>query len=160
MGCDICIPKVFNFMECIFLLFLQQRINPPVLPEEIESFSKKENGALNANRGYWRKITSNYNRNGFGSSITKIQEVKNIIKKNGNNEIKTLLHSTYRRQYDIVFEPKYRRSLERLYTPFGINTTVRKCSTIHGISQGKKYIDDFRPTHKFKLQVWETPFLV
>ncbi len=26
-----------------------------------------------------------------------------------------------------------------------------KCSTIHGISQGKKYIDDFRPTCKFKV---------
>ena len=32
-----------------------------------------------------------------------------MIKKNGNNEIKTLSHSTYRRQYHIVFAPKYRR---------------------------------------------------
>ena len=32
-----------------------------------------------------------------------------MIKKNGNNEIKTLSHSTYRGQYHIVFAPKYRR---------------------------------------------------
>ena len=32
-----------------------------------------------------------------------------MIKKNGNNEIKTLSHSTYRCQYHIVFAPKYRR---------------------------------------------------
>ena len=32
-----------------------------------------------------------------------------MIKKNSNNEIKTLSHSTYRCQYHIVFAPKYRR---------------------------------------------------
>ena len=32
-----------------------------------------------------------------------------MIKNNGNNEIKTLTHSTYRCQYHIVFAPKYRR---------------------------------------------------
>ena len=32
-----------------------------------------------------------------------------MIKKNGNNEIKTLSYSTYRCQYHIVFAPKYRR---------------------------------------------------
>lgn len=32
-----------------------------------------------------------------------------MIKKNGNNEIKTLSHSTYRCQYHIVFAPKYRK---------------------------------------------------
>ena len=32
-----------------------------------------------------------------------------MISKNGNNEIKTLSHSTYRCQYHIVFAPKYRR---------------------------------------------------
>lgn len=104
-----------------------------------------------------------------------------MIKKNGNNEIKTLSHSTYRCQYHIVFAPKYRRKeiygklrkdigeiIRKLceqkgveiieaeackdhHTPFGINTTVHKCSTIHGISQGKKHIDDFRPTRKFKV---------
>lgn len=31
-----------------------------------------------------------------------------MIKKNGNNEIKTLSHSTYRCQYHILFAPKYR----------------------------------------------------
>ncbi|MCI9146540.1 MAG: IS200/IS605 family transposase, partial [Eubacterium sp.] len=31
-----------------------------------------------------------------------------MIKKNGNNEIETLSHSTYRCQYHIVFAPKYR----------------------------------------------------
>lgn len=32
-----------------------------------------------------------------------------MIKKNGNNEIKSLSHSKYRCQYHIVFAPKYRR---------------------------------------------------
>ena len=32
-----------------------------------------------------------------------------MFKKDGNNEIKTLAHSTYRCQYHIVFAPKYRR---------------------------------------------------
>ena len=32
-----------------------------------------------------------------------------MFKKDGNNEIKTLSHSTYRCQYHIVFAPKYRR---------------------------------------------------
>ena len=32
-----------------------------------------------------------------------------MLKKDGNNEIKTLSHSTYRCQYHIVFAPKYRR---------------------------------------------------
>ena len=32
-----------------------------------------------------------------------------MISKNGNNEIKTLSHSTYICQYQIVFAPKYRR---------------------------------------------------
>lgn len=34
-----------------------------------------------------------------------------MISKNGNNEIKTLSHSTYRCQYQIVFAPKYRRKV-------------------------------------------------
>ena len=34
-----------------------------------------------------------------------------MIKKDGNNEIKTLSHSTYRCQYHIVFAPKYRRQI-------------------------------------------------
>ena len=32
-----------------------------------------------------------------------------MFKKDGNNETKTLSHSTYRCQYHIVFAPKYRR---------------------------------------------------
>ncbi len=32
-----------------------------------------------------------------------------MFKKDGNNEIKTLSHLTYRCQYHIVFAPKYRR---------------------------------------------------
>ena len=76
----------------------------------------------------------------------------------GNNDIKALAHSTYRCQYHIVFAPKYRRQViygkikkdvgeilrklceqkkvQRSYTSFGINTTIFKCSTIYGISQG------------------------
>ena len=50
-----------------------------------------------------------YNRNGLAAALLKYKEVKNMFKKDGNNEIKTLAHSTYRCQYHIVFAPKYRR---------------------------------------------------
>ena len=55
------------------------------------------------------KITSKYNRNGLAAALLKYRRLKTMIKKNGNNEIKTLSHSTYRCQYHIVFAPKYRR---------------------------------------------------
>ena len=55
------------------------------------------------------KITSEYNRNGLAAALLKYRRLKTMIKKNGNNEIKTLSHSTYRCQYHIVFAPKYRR---------------------------------------------------
>ena len=55
------------------------------------------------------KITSKYNRNGLTAALLKYRRLKTMIKKNGNNEIKTLFHSTYRCQYHIVFAPKYRR---------------------------------------------------
>ena len=55
------------------------------------------------------KITSKYNRNGLTAALLKYRRLKTMIKKNGNNEIKTLSHSTYRCQYHIVFAPKYRR---------------------------------------------------
>ena len=38
--------------------------------------------------------------------------------------------------------------------------TAFKCSTIHGISQGEKYVDDIRPTCESKVQVWQPSFLV
>jgi len=41
--------------------------------------------------------------------LLKTRRFKTMISKNGNNEIKTLSHSTYRCQYHIVFAPKYRR---------------------------------------------------
>ena len=50
-----------------------------------------------------------YNRNGLATALLKCKEVKNMFKKDGNSEIKTLAHSTYRCQYHIVFAPKYRR---------------------------------------------------
>ncbi len=49
------------------------------------------------------------NRNGLAAALLKYRRLKTMIKKNGNNEIKTLSHSTYRCQYHIVFAPKYRR---------------------------------------------------
>ena len=55
------------------------------------------------------KLTSEYNRNGLATALLKYKEVKNMFKKDGSNEIKTLSHSTYRCQYHIVFAPKYRR---------------------------------------------------
>lgn len=45
------------------------------------------------------------------------------------------------------------RSVQRPYTPFGINTTISRYSTIYDVSQGEKYADDFRPTCKSKVQV-------
>ena len=104
-----------------------------------------------------------------------------------NNEIKSTAHSKYRCQYHIVFAPKYRRkeiygklkkdigailrklkgsrnirsrSMPRPYTYAGEYPTTHKYSTIHGISQGEKYTDDFRPTCKFKIQIWLKKFLV
>ena len=84
----------------------------------------------------------------------------------GNNDIKTLAHSTYRCQYHIVFAPKYRRQIiygkikkdvgeilrklceqkkveiieaeackDHIHLLVSI-TTIFKCSTIYGISQG------------------------
>ena len=55
------------------------------------------------------KETSKYNRNGLAAALLKYRRFKTMISKNGNNEIKTLSHSTYRCQYHIVFAPKYRR---------------------------------------------------
>ena len=113
-----------------------------------------------------------------------------MIKNSEKNDIKTLSHSTYRCQYHIVFAPKYRRkeiygkikkryrrniakivrtersknhrgrSVQRPHTPFGVNPTVHKCSTIYGISQGEKHANDFRPTRKSKIQIWQPTFLV
>jgi len=89
-----------------------------------------------------------------------------MFKKDGNNEIKTLAHSTYRCQYHIVFAPKYRRKeiygklkkdigeiLRKLCEQKGVEIIEAeackdhihllvsippyfKCSTIYGISQG------------------------
>ena len=50
--------------------------------------------------------------------------------------------------------------MTRPYTYAGEYPTAHKYSTIHGISQGEKYIDDFRPTCKFKIQIWLKKFLV
>lgn len=55
------------------------------------------------------KKTSKYNRNDLAAALLKYRRFKTMISKNGNNEIKTLSHSTYRCQYHIVFAPKYRR---------------------------------------------------
>ena len=86
--------------------------------------------------------------------------------KNTGNEIKSSAHSKYRCQYHIVFAPKYRRKdiveiLRKLCAqkwggnnrsrgmsgphPYASKySTAYKCSTVHGISQGKKYFDDIR----------------
>jgi len=55
------------------------------------------------------KETSKYNSTGLAAALLKYRRFKTMISKNGNNEIKTLSHSTYRCQYHIVFAPKYRR---------------------------------------------------
>ena len=98
-----------------------------------------------------------------------------------NNEIRSSAHSKYRCQYHIVFAPKFRRkeiygklkkdigqilrklceqkkcsnnrsrSMPRPYTYAGEYPTAHKYSTVYGISQGKKYINDFRPTREFKV---------
>ena len=55
------------------------------------------------------KETSKYNSTGLAAALLKYRRFKTMISKNGNNEIKTLSHSTYRCQYHIVFAPKYCR---------------------------------------------------
>ena len=50
--------------------------------------------------------------------------------------------------------------MPRPYTYAGEYPTAHKYSTVYGISQGKKYIDDFRPTRKFKIQIRLKKFLV
>lgn len=97
-----------------------------------------------------------------------------MFKKDGNNEIKSTSHSKYRCQYHIVFAPKYRRKeiygtlkkdigviLRKLCEQKGVEiiqaeacvrpcayvgkySTVYECSTVYGISQGKKQPDDLR----------------
>jgi len=92
--------------------------------------------------------------------------------RNTENEIKSSAHSKYRCQYHIVFAPKYRRkeiygklrkdigeilrklceqkggennrsrSMSGSHTYARKYSTAHKCSTVYGISQGKKYIDD------------------
>ena len=49
-----------------------------------------------------------------------------MFKKDGNNEIKTLSHSTYRCQYHIVFAPKYRRKEIYGQLKKDIGTIIRK----------------------------------
>ena len=39
-------------------------------------------------------------------------------------------------------------------------STASKCSTIHGISQGKKHANDIRSSRKSQIQVWESALLV
>ena len=90
------------------------------------------------------------------------------MKNKNNNEIKHTAHSTYRSQYHIVFAPKFRRKeiygnlkedigeiLRKLCeqkkveiieaeacqdhnTYANMYSTISKCITIHGISQGEK----------------------
>ena len=52
------------------------------------------------------------------------------------------------------------RSMPRPYTYAGDYPTAHKYSTVYGISQGQKYIDDFRPTCEFKVQIRLKKFLV
>lgn len=104
-----------------------------------------------------------------------------------NNEIRSSAHSKYRCQYHIVFAPKFRRKeiygklkkdigqilqkiceqkdvqiIEAEACPDHIHEypTAHKYSTVYGISQGQKYIDDFRPTCEFKVQIRLKKFLV
>ena len=46
------------------------------------------------------------------------------------------------------------RSVFRPHTYAGEYSTPHKYSTIHGISQGEKYIDDIRQTFELEIQVW------
>ena len=97
--------------------------------------------------------------------------------KENNNEIRSSSHSKYRCQYHIVFAPKYRRKEIYGHIKRDIGEILRKLceqknvviieaeacidhihmlvsnkySTIYGISQGKKYADDFRSTRTFEI---------
>lgn len=56
-----------------------------------------------------------------------------MIKKNGNNEIKTLSHSTYRCQYHIVFAPKYHRKVIYGKIKKDIGEIIRKLCEQKGV---------------------------
>jgi hypothetical protein len=53
-----------------------------------------------------------------------------------------------------IITSKYNRSgsVQRSHTSISFNTSVYNCSTIHGISQWGKHIDEIRPTCKFKVE--------
>ena len=96
------------------------------------------------------------------------------------NEVNHSAHSTWRCQYHIVFAPKFRR--KAIYGQLKVRrkesgnhrsggmcrphpyarkySTASKCSTIHGISQGKKHANDIRSSRKSQIQVWEQALLV
>ena len=89
---------------------LQQRQNPRFYRGNKKALVKikvASNGK--PQKSVEKKLTSKYNRNGLAAALLKYRRLKTCKKKDGNNEIKTLSHSTYRCQYHIVFAPKYRR---------------------------------------------------
>ena len=91
-------------------MYLKQRQNPRFYRGNKKALVKIKSGEQwQATKNVEKRLTSKYNRNGLASALLKYKEVKNMFKKDGNNEIKTLSHSTYRCQYHIVFAPKYRR---------------------------------------------------
>ena len=50
------------------------------------------------------------------------------------------------------------RGVYRSHTYAGEHSTVFECSTVYGISQGKKQLNDLRQAHKFEVQVWVEEF--
>ena len=48
--------------------------------------------------------------------------------------------------------------MHRPHTYAGEYSAVPKCSTIHGISQGKEQFDDLRQAREFEVQVWAEEF--
>ena len=52
------------------------------------------------------------------------------------------------------------RGVHRPHTYAGEHSAVLKCSTVHGISQGKEQFDDLRQAREFEVQVWVEEFLV
>ena len=52
------------------------------------------------------------------------------------------------------------RGVRRSHTYAGEHSAVPECSTVHGISQGKEQLNDFRQACEFEVQVWVEKFLV
>lgn len=120
--------------QSVFLVSLDVEINLRFYRRKIKSFSMRK--------------PSWYNSKRFGHRITKNISWRFLtMLKNNKNEIKSTAHSKYRwNTPQTVWIEGSRdtgsRSMSWPYTYAGKYSAVFKYSTIHGISQGKKLVND------------------